>query len=157
MDITIKEIEMKIIYIRFRGSYVAFRKNSLKMFNQLFSFASKNNLITPETKVLTMYNDNPFITREKDLRTSVAMTVPLDVEIIEEDGICVSHIVGRFGIGHFNITRNEYGQAWKEMYNEWLFKSKYQARDAVPFELYVTQPPMNSKDKSFTDIYVPIE
>lgn len=29
-------------------------------------------------------------------------------------------------------------------------------RDAVPFELYVSEPPKNFKDKSLTDIYIPI-
>lgn len=157
-DITIKEVDVKIIYIRFRGSYVEFRRNSKNMFKQLFDFATKNNLIIPDvTKVLTMYNDNPFITDEKNLRTSVAMTIPNDIDIIEEDEICISNINGKFGLGHFNISRNEYGKAWEYMYNEWLFKEKYKARDAVPFELYVTEPPMNSKDKSFTDIYIPIQ
>lgn len=42
------------------------------------------------------------------------------------------------------------------MYHEWLFKDKQKARDAVPFELYVTEPPKNSKDKSLTNIYIPI-
>lgn len=40
---------------------------------------------------------------------------------------------------------------------KWLFGGKQKARDAVPFELYVTNPPNNSKDKSFTDIYIPID
>ena len=31
-NITIKDIEMKIIYIRFRGSYIEFRRNSRRMF-----------------------------------------------------------------------------------------------------------------------------
>lgn len=157
-NITIKDIEMKIIYIRFRGSYIEFRRNSRRIFKQLFAFATRNNLINPEfTKVLTMYNDNPFITDEKNLRTSVAMTVPNDIDISEEGEICVSKITGRFGIGSFNISCNEYEKAWEKMYQGWLFKGEYQARDAVPFELYVTEPPMNSKDKSSTDIYIPIE
>ena len=93
------------------------------MFKQLFAFATKNNLINPEfTKVLTMYNDDPFITDEKNLRTSIAMTVPNDIDIIEEGEICVSKITGRFGIGRFNVSRNEYGKTWEEMYQGWLFK-----------------------------------
>ena len=42
------------------------------------------------------------------------------------------------------------------MYQEWLFKDDQKARDAVPFELFVTEPPKNFRDKSFTDIYIPI-
>ena len=154
---TINLDNQKIIYIRFRGSYLKFRKNSRKLFKELFEFGTKNELINPDvTKVLTIYNDNPFITKDENLRTSIAMTVPNDVEIVESGNVCVSSISGKFGVGHFNISAKEYEQAWHYMYQEWLFKDESQIRDAVPFELYVTEPAKNMKDKSLTDIYIPI-
>lgn len=147
----------KIIYIRFKGSYTEFRKNSRKMFNELFKFASENNLVDKEhSKVLTIYDDNPFITKKNNLRTSVAMTIVSDKEIIEKGNICISSISGKFAVGHFEISAGEYADAWNYMYEEWLFKDKSKIRDAVPFELFVTEPPKNYKDKSFTDIYIPI-
>lgn len=154
---TINLDNQKIIYICFRGSYLKFRKNSRKLFKELFEFGTKNELINPDvTKVLTIYNDNPFITKDENLRTSIAMTVPNDVEIVESGNVCVSCISGKFGVGHFNISAKEYEQAWHYMYQEWLFKDESQIRDAVPFELYVTEPAKNMKDKSLTDIYIPI-
>jgi len=156
-SITIENIDKKIIYIRFRGSYAEFRKNSRKLFQELFVFATENNLIVlDETKVLTIYDDNPFITEEKNLRTSVAMTIPNNAAISERGSICLSSISGKFGVGHFELTAKEYGDAWRYMYQEWLFKDDGKVRDAVPFELYVTDPPKNLKDKSFTNIYIPI-
>ncbi|MDT2524063.1 MULTISPECIES: hypothetical protein [Enterococcus] len=72
-------VNQRIIYIRFRGSYGEFRKQSRKLFKELFDFATENNLIVQdETKVLTMYDDNPFITQEKKLRTSPAMPFHLN-------------------------------------------------------------------------------
>lgn len=158
-DITIETLEeLKIIYLRFRGSYLDFRKNSRNMFRKLFDFASKNNLIIKNfTKVLTIYNDNPFITNEKNLRTSIAMTIPKNIEVKEEEGICITSISGKFGVGHFEISPKEYGEAWEYMYKKWLFKGEEKPRDALPFELYVTEPPKNLKGKSFTDIYIPID
>ena len=42
-SITTENLEgLTFIYIRFRGSYAAFRKQSRKMFNELFEFATKN-------------------------------------------------------------------------------------------------------------------
>ncbi len=159
ISITTEElIDQDIIYIRFRGSYGEFRKNSRKMFNELFDFATRNQLIDPElTKVLTIYDDNPYITTGKQLRTSVAMTIPSNREVIESGNVCLSSISGKFSVGHFDISAKEYGAAWQYMYQEWLFKGNAKGRDAVPFELYVTEPPRNSKDKSLTDIYIPIE
>jgi AraC family transcriptional regulator len=87
---TVNLDNQKIIYIRFRGSYLEFRKNSRKLFKELFEFGTKNELINPDvTKVLTMYNDNPFITKDENLRTSIAMTVPNDMEIVESGNVCV--------------------------------------------------------------------
>lgn len=149
--------DLRIIYIRFRGSYAEFRKQSRKLFNELFQFATENNLIIPnKTKVLTIYDDNPFITDEKNLRTSVAMTIPNDAVVKESGNICLSSISGKFGVGHFELSAKEYGDAWQYMYQEWLLKDEKKARDAVPFELFVTEPPKNFKDRSFTDIYIPI-
>lgn len=157
-NITIENISTRVIYVRFKGSYVAFRKNSRKLFNKLFSFAKKNKLIIEgQTKVLTIYHDNPFITDEENLRTSVAMTIPSDVVIDEIQEINVMNISGKFGVGHFEISAKEYEEAWKHMYQEWLFKGNDKPRDSFPFELYVTEPPKRLCDKSFTDIYIPIE
>ena len=157
-NITIENIQnMKLIYIRFRGTYIEFKKQSKKMFETLFKFAKTHNLIIEnETKVLNIYHDNPFITKAENLRTSVAMTVPLDIEIEENDVVSVMYINGKYGVGHFELSLNDYGKAWEYMYNEWLFKKNREPRDTFPFELYVTEPPKNFKDKSFTDIYIPI-
>ncbi|EOL43188.1 AraC family transcriptional regulator [Enterococcus phoeniculicola] len=158
INITTKQLNnQKIIYIRFRGSYSEFRKNSRKLFNELFDFAVRNNLVVEETnKVLTIYDDNPFITDDANLRTSVAMTISNHTKVIESGNVCISSISGNFGVGHFELSAKEYEDAWKYMYQEWLFKGRAQARDAVPFEMYMTEPPKNRKDKSLTDIYIPI-
>lgn len=150
--------EMKLIYVRFRGTYVEFRKQSNKMFKTLFSFAEQHNLVVKDvTKVLTIYHDNPFITDAGNLRTSVAMTIPNDAKIEENDEISVMSIKGKFGVGHFEISLGEYEEAWRYMYQKWMFDEKIESRDAVPFELYVTEPPKNFKGKSLTDIYIPVE
>jgi len=158
-DIEIKSIDdMKVVYIRFKGTYVEFRKNSRKLFNKLFDYVNSKELIIPNvTKVLTMYNDNPFITEAKNLRTSFAMTVPNTITDTDSDEISVTSISGKFIVGHFNISPKEYEEAWQYMYHEYLFKSNEKPRDAIPFELYVTEPPKTMSGKSFTDIYIPIE
>ena len=150
--------EMKVIYVSFQGTYIEFRKQSKKMFRTLFSFAEQHNFIVKDvSKVLTIYHDNPFITEAKNLRTSVAMTIPSGAVIEENDEISVMSISGKFGIGHFEISLGEYEEAWQYMYQKWLLSEKIEPRDAFPFELYVTEPPKSYKGKSFTDIYIPIK
>lgn len=157
--LTIEEINMNIIYIRFKGSYVEFRKNSRKFFNELFAYGKEHDLIEEGvSKVLTMYHDNPYITAAENLRTSVAITVPADTVIKEEGRIGNTSIEGKFAVLHYDLTLGEYEEAWKYAYSDEVLKNKQLVpRDAVPFELYVTEPPKNFKTKSETDIYIPIE
>lgn len=156
--ITIEQFSKKVIYIRFRGSYIEFRKRSRGMFNELLKFAEKNDLVVPEqTKVLTIYHDNPYVTESDNLRTSVAMTIPEGATVKDSGKITTMTIEGKYGVGHFEISPSEYEEAWHYIYHDWLFKSDEKARDSFPFELYVTEPPKNMKEKSFTDIYIPIE
>lgn len=156
--ITIEEIEMKVIYIRFRGSYIAFRRTARKLFNQVFAFAKKNDLIVEGwTKVMTLYHDNPYITKEHDLRTSVAMMVPLTTRIDETEEITSMMIKGKYLVGHFHLSPKEYEEAWKIMYQTYLFKGNDKLRDSFPFEMYISEPPKKISDKSYTDIYIPIE
>lgn len=157
--IEIVNTELKVIYVRFKGTYSEFRKASRKMFNELFDFAKKNDLIIEDkTKILTIYHDNPFITDSKNLKTSIAMTVSPNVNIIEDDKICTMSFSGKYAILHYDLSLNEYEEAWQYAYQEWLFgSSNEKPRDDFPFELYVTEPPKNFKGKSLTDIYIPIE
>lgn len=66
-NITVTELRsQRIIYIRYRGSYVEFRKASRKLFKELFDFAAENKVIIPnEAKAMIIYDDNPFITGER--------------------------------------------------------------------------------------------
>jgi AraC family transcriptional regulator len=156
--IDIEEIEIKVIYVRFRGSYLEFRKNAMKMFKRLEKYALKNNLLVDETaKVMTLYHDNPFITDQNLLRTSVALSVPMTFSVENHEEINQMVIKGKYAILHYSLTLKEYEKAWNYSYHEWLFKSHYKPRDTFPFELYVSKPPKNFKDTSFTDIYIPIE
>lgn len=59
--------------------------------------------------------------------------------------------------GHFHLSPSEYGEAWEYMYQKWLFVGSQKPRDSFPFEMYMTEPPKKFKDKSYTDIYIPIE
>lgn len=158
-NITIENIEYQVIYVRFKGTYADFRKNSRKLFNELFAYAKKHQLVVENvSKVLTIYHDNPFITNEKNLRTSVAMTIPINTDIVEEGQIGSMKISGKYAVLHYDLSLGEYGEAWKSAYaDEMLESENFVLRDSFPFELYVTEPPKNFKEKSKTDIYIPIE
>jgi AraC family transcriptional regulator len=156
--ITKEEIILKVIYLSYRGSYIGFRRNAMRMYKTLIAFAEANHLIiTGISKIMTIYHDNPYISKADDLRTSLAMSVPLSAQFETTGDIGTLVIEGKFAVLHFMINRKEYDQAWHYAYHEWLFKSNEQPRDSFPFEMYITEPPKNAHESSQTDIYLPIE
>jgi len=158
-NIRIEEnVKLTVIYLRFRGSYADFRKQSGAMYERLRDFALQAGVYQEgKNMVMVFYHDNPFITKSKDLRTSVAMSVPDSFSHVEDDEITLMTLSGKYAVGRFDLKLTEYGKAWDYMYHEWLFKTPVRPRDSFPFEMYVTHPPKNFKDTSITDIYIPIE
>jgi AraC family transcriptional regulator len=151
------DFNIKLIYLRFRGSYTEFRKNAKSMYERLLQYATEHGIYKEGVNmVMTIYHDNPYLTKAKDLRTSVAMTVPNSLTHIDDDEITLMTVSGSYAIGRFEIKISEYDRAWNYMYHEWLFKSNVQPRDSFPFEMYITKPPKNFKETSITDIYIPI-
>ncbi len=157
-DITIQTIDLRVMYLRFKGTYLEFRKNSQALYQRLLSYAQKHNMIVEDqTKVMTIYHDNPFMTAQKNLRTSVAMSISESINNIDDDEITIMDIKGTYAVGRFELKRTEYGEAWTYMVHEYVLKSQEKPRDHAPFEMYITKPPRNAQDKSITDIYIPIE
>ena len=150
--------EMRVIYVRYTGNYQELASAMPGMMEKLFGFATGHNLLVPgETKVLSVYHDNPGLTNENQLRTSLCMSVPTDAVVDEDSDIGSMNISGKFAVGHFEVCRSEYGDAWDYMYGEWLPDSGYQPRDAFPFEVYLSEPSVNPQQKQLLDIYLPIE
>ncbi len=150
--------EMRVIYIRYTGKYQGSAEAMPAMMGKLFNFAMSQNLLgSGKTKILTIYHDNPEMTDERKLRTSLCMSIPNDALLKESDDIGSMSITGKYAVGHFEIYQNEYGAAWDYMYGEWLLNSGYTPRDAVPFEVYVSDPNVNPGGKQLVDIYLPIE
>lgn len=105
-----------------------------------------------------MYHDNPEISKEEQFRTSLCMTVPRN-KLVREDGkIGVMTIEGGlYAVGHFEIMKEQFEDAWDYMYQKWLMTSRYMPRNASPFEVYLNNPKEEKTGIIKVDIYMPIE
>lgn len=149
---------MRMIYTRYTGSYQGLAAAMPGMMERLYGFGMSQNLLEPgKTKIMTVYHDNPEMTDETQLRTSLCMTIPNTAKIEEKGDIGSMSISGKYAVGHFELTQNEYTAAWQYMYGEWLPGSGCQPRDAFPFEVYVSDPTQNPGGKQLIDIYLPVE
>lgn len=81
------------------------------------------------------------------------MTVPADTKTEGEIGKLTLD-AGLYGIGRFELSSADFGEAWDWLYGSWLPASGYEPDDRPCFEMYVGEP----KNGIFTvDICVPLK
>ncbi len=156
IKVEVKEIdEINVVYVRHIGPYKGDAKLFKKLFNKLFQWAGARNLINfPETKSIIIYHDDPNITDEKKLRTSVCITVPKETQIDGEIGkLTLSK--GKYAITRFTLGYDEFEETWNWLYGKWLPQSGYEPDDRLCFELYPEEKEKNGK--CIVDIYVPVK
>ena len=105
--------------------------------------------------MLTIYHDNPDITAEDKLRTSVCVTAPAgtkpegEVGVMEVDG-------GRYVVATFPLDPSEYGAAWNWLMGTWFPSSGYQPDDRHCFETYLGDPEKHPQKKHHVEIWEPV-
>lgn len=154
----VTEDNIDVAYIRHIGTYKELAIAFPKMIEKLFYYATEQNYhVFEEAKVLTIYHDHHEFTEDYHLRTSLCITIPNGSAVGTSDiGIMVIP-AGKYAVGHFEISQDEYKGAWDFLYGEWLPNSGYKPRDSYPFEVYKNDPKQHPEKKHKVDIYVPIE
>lgn len=109
--------EFHVAYVRHIGPYKGNSELFERLFEKLMKWAGPRGLLRfPETKVLTVYHDDPEITDEDKLRTSACITVPEDTPVKGEIGK-MTIPGGKFALARFEISTEEfedagYGHGW---------------------------------------------
>lgn len=169
--IVVETIEEKqVAYVRHTGTYETLEKEYANLIDTLFMAAEKQHLLVKnegtdrdlhdpyKNWILAIYHDNPEFSEDESFRTSICLTVPDDIPI-REDGILGRMVLegGLYVVGHFEIKREQYEDAWNYMYLEWIATNGYVPRSSYPFEVYRNNPSLDEKHIHKVDIYVPVE
>lgn len=146
--------KMTVAYIRHIGPYKGDVKLFETLWNKLFTWAGPRGLIGGENfKSLIVYHDDPGVTIEDKLRMSVCITVDPATKVDGEIGKMELE-AAQYAVARFEITSEEFTQAWSWVCGQWLPASGYQPDDKPCFEMYVEEP----KDGKFiVDICVPVK
>jgi AraC family transcriptional regulator len=144
--------ELYVAYTRHIGDY----RNIENNFKYILKWAEVRDLLnSDDTKVLTVYHDNPKITSSDRLRASACITIPEGTETKGE--ICSMRIPGgKFAIAHFEINKNQFGEAWDIICRDWLSESGYIPDDRFCYEVYNNYQNEHPEKKFIIDIYLPI-
>ena len=159
-EITLETLpDQEIVYVRHVGSYESLAENYERLLNELIESAQKEQLFASEESwILAMYHDNPEFGEEESFRTTIGMTVPKGQAVNESSSLGRMPLKGgRYAVGRFYITAEEFGDAWNYMYDQWLTQSGYVPCNSYPFEVYLNDPRSDAEHKIDVAIYVPIE
>lgn len=135
--VTVKELpEMTVAYIRYVGPYKGDGGLFTRLWTKLMTWAGPRNLVDPgKTQFLAIYHDNPDLTEDSKLRTSVCLSVPPDTEISGEVGK-MTVPGGTYAMARFELGEKDYQQAWNWVYCDWLPQSGYLPDDRPAFEMF---------------------
>lgn len=157
-DVEVKEMpEMNVAYVRHVGPYKSDGALFESLFQKLMGWAAPRGLLRfPETRMLSVYHDDPNITDESQLRTSICITVPPDTGV---DGEIGSMTVpgGKYAVARFEILEDQYEQAWTAVMGDWLPQSGLQPDDGVCYEIYNNNPNEHPEKKHIVDICIPVK
>lgn len=159
-QITIVNMEEKqVAYVRHTGTYETLAKEYDNLIQKLFAHANSQHLLADgQNLVLAIYHDNPEFGEESQFRTSLCLTVPENIQV-RDDGVLGRMKLegGLYAVGHFQIQKEQFSDAWNYMYQEWITCSGYIPRNSYPFEVYRNNPDENENHIIEVDIYVPVE
>lgn len=157
-NVEVKDLpEMNVVYVRHIGPYKGNPKLFESLINKLLTWAGPRGLIKfPETKLLAVYHDDPNVTDESKLRLSICITAPKEIEAGSEFGK-MTMIGGKYAIARFELSENEYPDAWDAVYGGWLPQSGYQCLDAPCFENYLNDPKTHPQGKCIVEICIPVK
>ena len=149
--------EMHVAYVRHIGPYAGDGALFQRLFEKLGRWAGPRGLFSnPDTKILTVYHDNPELTDENKLRTSTCITIPADMAVNGEVGKMTLD-AGDYAVGHFEINADQYTEAWNHVMGGWLPQSGYQPDDRMCFELNLNDPNKHPEGKHIVDICIPVK
>jgi AraC family transcriptional regulator len=157
VEVEVRDLpEMHVAYVRHVGPYKGDTQLFERLFGQLMQWAGPRGLMRPpETKLLSVYHDDPNITEEAKLRVSVCMTVPEDTAVEGEIGK-MTIPGGKYAAAHFELLPDQYPKAWNAIFQGWLPQSGYEPDDKPCFELYLNDPKEHPENKCVVDICVPV-
>ena len=158
VNVEVKELpDMTVAYVRHIGPYKGNSDLFDRMFTKLFKWAGARDLLNfPETKTIAVYHDNPEVTDDSKLRTSMCISVAPETEVDGEVGK-MKIDGGKYALGHFELAVDEYEDAWKMIYGNWLPQSGYQPDDKPCFEMYLNDPQEHPENKCIVDICIPVK
>lgn len=156
LDVQVRNLEpATLAYLRHLGPYMGDAELFRRLFTRLFAWAGPRGLMGPDTRFLSLYQDNPNLTPEAHHRLEVALTVPPgtapdgDIGVRPLEG-------GRYACLRARIRPDQYAEIWDALCADWLPGSGFQPDDRVALEWYHNDPQQDPEGMHDIEICMPV-
>ena len=149
----IKELGGKTVaYVPFKGNYLNNSKVFKDLIEKLYEWAGPKGLITPDSILLSSYQDDCKITPLDELKLEVCMTIKEDVEV---EGDVKKKVLpgGKYVVMHAELKgAEEYGPAWDKLV-EWIKENNLKIDLSRPsYEIYLNNPEEHPEKHHIVDV-----
>jgi len=156
-EIIIKKLEEKsVAFVSFTGNYIGNSQVFKDLFSKLYDWAGPKGLITPQTKIIASYQDDPKTTPPEELKLDLCMTIP---DSTEEDGIEKKTLPGGiYAVMNVELSGpEEYGPAWDKVVR-WIEENNYDIDMSKPsYEIYLNNPEEHPQKHHLLDICMSVK
>ena len=108
-----------------------------------------------KTKLIIIYPDDPYSTPKDEQRMLMAITVPQNI-IIPSQFKQMTIPGGKYAVGNFTISHDEFGHSWEYMYNDYIPGSGYIPADGLSFEIKGNDSDTHPEKKHIVNICIPV-
>jgi AraC family transcriptional regulator len=147
---------MTVAYVRHVGPYAGDAGLFGRLFGQIAKWAGARGLMSAETRMLSIYHDNPDITAEEKLRLSVCVTVPPGTKGEGEVGV-MEIPRGKCAVARFELNVTEFAGAWNWIYGKWMPESGFQPDDRPCYERCLNDPEAHPEKLFELEIVAPVK
>ena len=153
----VKEMEgMELASIHNVGPYMGDQKLFENMFNKLMDWAGPKKLMTETTKMVSVYHNDPMTLPEEEHEMSVCISVAKEVTG-SGDIKRIKLQSGKYAIGRYELSDNEYEDAWTNIIREKMVEANVEMLDGECFEVYLNNPEEHESGKQILDICIPVK
>lgn len=147
--------QKRLAYVRHTGSYKGNAELFRTLFGKLERWVRKNHINQENASAYCLYHDQSDQTIDDRLRLSVCVDVESHVQPSGEINIMALD-GGKYAVGRFVVSPQDYQGAWNYMLFQWLPDSGYLFDDRLPYERYSRDVTAPAGDKLVVDICIPV-
>lgn len=146
--------ERHLAYIRHTGPYMGNPALFERLFTEVGDWMKAKGLFRQNTESISVYHDDPKKTPVEQQRISVGFTVPEGTK--GDKNIMVLKIpAGDYAVGVFEISMEEYGDAWAAMMA--FIENNRIKQGGLMYESYKNDPNQHPEGKHIVDICVGVK